>query len=140
MNNLASFPFVDDKYTFKKPWPSKNSRTAIRPSIRHPLQSEDRDMDGCRRLSPEYTAFYPCVFVWVVRDGAFDTGDSRIPGIEDFAWFDLDFDYLSASVVDMRSNDETFLATVYSMPDGDDITRCDVLIRSGGHDRYARVR
>jgi len=65
----------------------------------------------------------------VVRYCASDAGDSWIPSIVNFAWFYLDFDYLSASIVDVGSNDEAFLVTVYSMLDGDDITGCDKLVR-----------
>jgi len=73
------------------------------------------------------------VFGWVVRYGAFDAGDGRIPGIVNFTWFYLDLDYLSASVVDMGSDDKAFLAAVYSMSDGDNITRYDELVRIRRH-------
>jgi len=65
----------------------------------------------------------------MVGYGAFDAGNGRIPSIEDFAWLYLDFDYLSASIVDMRSYDKAFLTAVYSMSDSNDITRYDELLR-----------
>jgi len=69
----------------------------------------------------------------MVRNCAPDAGDSRIPGIVNLPWFYLDFDYLSASVIDMGSDDKAFLAAVYSVSDGDDVTRCDKVVRIRRH-------
>jgi len=68
----------------------------------------------------------------MVGYGASDTSHSGVPCIVNLPRFYLDFDYLPASVVDVGSDDKAFLAAVYSVSDGDDITRCDVVV--SGHD------
>jgi len=69
-----------------------------------------------------------------IRYGAPDPSNSRIPSIEDFAWFDLYLHYLSACIVNVRSDDKALLAPIHSVLDGDNISRCDILIRSLRHD------
>lgn len=68
-----------------------------------------------------------------VGDGALDACYGGVPSIVDFSGLELDLDDLSASVVDVGSNNEAFSAAVCAVVDGDDVPEDDIIRRAECH-------